>query len=65
MPENRSAIISRLKAEGIIKETASGKYSITNIGAILFANELERFRSLGRKALRLIIFRGVNRINTN
>ena len=63
LPDNRSTIIHRLKTEGIIKESVSGKYSITNIGAILFARELDRFGRLGRKALRVIIYRGVNRIN--
>ena len=64
VPDNRSAIIRRLESEGIIKESLRGKYSITNIGVLLFANELSRFGRLGRKALRVIIYRGVNRINT-
>ncbi len=64
LPDNRLAILRRLESEGIIKEFLREKYSITNIGAILFANELSRFGRLGRKALRVIIYRGVNRINT-
>lgn len=64
IPDNRSAILRRLESEGIIKESLRGKYSITNIGAALFANELSRFGRLGRKALRVIIYRGANRINT-
>lgn len=64
VPDNRLAILRRLESEGIIKEFSRGKYSITNIGAGLFANDLSRFGRLGRKTLRVIIYRGTNRINT-
>lgn len=64
VPNNRLAIIHRLESEGIIKEYLTGKFSITNIGALLFANELSRFGRLGRKTLRVIIYRGINRVDT-
>ncbi len=64
LPDNRALIIQRLKAEEIIRETVQGRYAITNIGAILFANDLEKFGRLGRKALRVVIYQGSNRVNT-
>jgi ATP-dependent DNA helicase RecG len=64
LPDNRSSIIQRLKSEEIIKESILGRYSITNIGAILFAVDLEKFGRLGRKALRVVIYQGPNRVNT-
>lgn len=64
IPDNRLAILRRLESEGIIKKSLQGKYSITNIGAVLFAYDLTKFGRLGRKALRVIIYRGPNRINT-
>lgn len=63
-PDNRLSIIQRLKAEGIIKEIVLGRYAITNIGAILFAIDLEKFGRLGRKALRVVIYQGTNRVST-
>jgi ATP-dependent DNA helicase RecG len=63
-PDNRLAIIQRLKAAEIIKEIVLGRYAITNIGAILFAIDLEKFGRLGRKALRVVIYQGANRVNT-
>jgi predicted HTH transcriptional regulator len=64
LPANRSSIIQRLKAEEIIKEIVLGRYAITNIGAILFAIDLEKFGRLGRKALRVVIYQGPNRVST-
>jgi predicted HTH transcriptional regulator len=64
LPDNHASIIQRLKSHEIIIEDVSGRYSITNVGAILFANDLEKFGRLGRKALRVIIYHGPNRINT-
>lgn len=38
-------------------------YDITNLGAILFASDLSRFQNLSRKAIRVIFYRGNNRID--
>jgi len=37
---------------------------ITNVGAILFAKKLQSFQYLGRKAVRLIHYRGNSRVET-
>lgn len=37
LPENRQAILESLINDDLIKKTENGKYSITNLGAILFA----------------------------
>lgn len=55
----------RLKAEEIIKEIVLGHYAITNIGAILFANDLEKFGRLGRKALRVVCLPSMGFRNAN
>ncbi len=62
-PDNRLSIIDRLKSEGIIKEIVLGRYAITNVGAILFANDLERFGRLGRKPLRVVSYPESSRIS--
>lgn len=63
-PDNRSSILYRLKSERIINETVSGRFAITNMGAILFANDLEKFGRLGRKALRVVIYQGPSKVHT-
>ena len=40
------------------------KYHITNLGAILFANDLTDFEDLKRKAPRVIIYKGKNKLHT-
>ncbi len=64
LPENRKAILDRLTSEKVIVSKGPDKYDITNVGAILYARNLNDFERLTRKALRVIIYRGDNRIDT-
>jgi predicted HTH transcriptional regulator len=64
LPENRQGILERLAAEKLICAHSDGSYDITNLGAILFAKELTSFDRLSRKALRVIIYQGRNRVKT-
>lgn len=64
VPDNRAAIIQRLKSEELIKESGIGRYAVTNLGAMLFAIDLERYGRLGRKSLRVIIYQGSTRVMT-
>lgn len=40
----------------------NNKYSITNLGAILFAYDLRKFENLQRKAIRVIIYQGASKV---
>lgn len=62
-PTSQQAVLERLKSESVIKVTTS-RYSITNLGAILFAKDINQFPSLSRKAARVIVYEGKNRIET-
>jgi ATP-dependent DNA helicase RecG len=64
MPASPEAICSRLEEEGLIRKNAGGGFDFTNLGAIAFARQL---RSLGleRKGLRLIIYSGEGRYETD
>jgi predicted HTH transcriptional regulator len=63
LPDNRKGILDRMLQEKIIvKQNTS--YDIKNIGALLFAKNLENFERLGRKAVRVIFYDGKNRIKT-
>jgi ATP-dependent DNA helicase RecG len=65
LPDNRNGIFERLEAERLIREDVGGKWSITNLGAILFATDLSRFdQALARKAVRFIAYDGTNRAAT-
>lgn len=64
LPENRSRILEVLAADALIRSDDAGGWSITNLGAILFAKRLEEFRALRRKAMRVIQYRGNNRLET-
>lgn len=64
LPENKSAIIEALCQDGLVKQEHPGTYAITNLGAVLLAKNLDGFKSLSRKALRVIVYRGGNRSET-
>lgn len=63
LPANKTAILDRLREDGLIN-TSGDLYDITNLGALTFAKRLDRFPSLVRKAVRVIKYRGINRIET-
>ncbi|MGO3693940.1 AlbA family DNA-binding domain-containing protein, partial [Marinobacter sp.] len=64
LPEGREAILAALTADQMIERNDSGHWSVTNLGAILFAKRLQDFQALGRKAVRLIQYRGNNKLET-
>jgi len=64
LPENKAAILNALEADKIIIKGANGLWGITNLGAILFAKKLKSFQHLGRKAVRLILYKGNSRVVT-
>lgn len=65
LPENRQSIISRLQDDDLIETCAAGGWNITNLAAILFANQLTDFKNLERKSLRVIVYKGSNRIEAS
>jgi len=62
MPANQQAILHYMTEEGIIVKLDNGLYSITNLGAILFAKRLSDFPSLSRKAIRVVSYEGDDRV---
>ena len=63
LPDNRKGIFERLILNKVI-EPIGKFYNITNLGAILFAKDIEQFDQLARKAVRVIIYQGNNRVRT-
>ncbi|MCK5438176.1 MAG: putative DNA binding domain-containing protein, partial [Desulfobulbaceae bacterium] len=64
LPESRDGILSMLQADEMIEPGRSGKWNISNLGAILFAKKLADFRGLKRKAVRVVVYKGENRVET-
>jgi ATP-dependent DNA helicase RecG len=64
LPEDRSRILERLSEDQMISRCDAGGWSITNLGAILFAKKLSAFSHLKRKSVRVIVYSGKDRIET-
>lgn len=62
-PTDRDAILARLEGEHFIVGSGSSRYDVTNLGGIAFGRDLGRL-GLGRKAVRVIVYRGSNRVET-
>lgn len=64
LPENRDGILTALQSDDLIAPGKGGKWNITNLGGVLFAKKLSDFRSLKRKAVRVIQYKGESRVET-
>ena len=65
IPDNKSGILERLVADHLIKKDVGVHWNITNLGAILFAENLDDFDiSLSRKGIRFVSYDGDNKAST-
>jgi len=64
LPEGRDGILQRLADESLILPCDAGGWNITNLGAILCAKRLDDFKHLKRKAVRVIVYKGQSRVET-
>lgn len=63
LPSGKQGVLDRLVADGLAVDGRQG-WSVTNMGAVLFAKNLGDFGALGRKGLRVVQYAGKNRIQT-
>lgn len=63
LPQDIQGILGRFESEHLIQADETG-YSITELGALLFAKRLSDFGQLKRKAVRVIVYKGKNKIET-
>jgi ATP-dependent DNA helicase RecG len=62
LPTQRNGILDKLEADRLIAQDVGGEWNITNLGAILFATDLNQFdTTLARKAIRLVMYKGKNK----
>lgn len=63
LPTEEAELMRWLADEGIITPDGNGFY-VTNFGAIAVARQLEQFDGLARKRIRVIRYRGTNKVET-
>jgi predicted HTH transcriptional regulator len=64
LPESKTAILEALDSEEFIVKHGNC-WNITNLGALLLARDLTRFKGLQYKTLRIILYTGINRIDAH
>lgn len=62
-PSTRTGVIEKFENEKFIKANAHG-YAISNLGALLFAKDIQVFDAVKRKAPRVIQYEGKNKLKT-
>jgi len=61
-PSNQQGVIDKFIEEGLVSKTKT--LAITKLGALLFAKNLRDFESVERKAIRVIVYKGKNKVET-
>ena len=61
-PTEEKEVMHYLLEDEVTIKLDNGLYGITNLGAILFAKDLNAFPRLGRKAMRVVQYQGKNRL---
>ena len=63
LPQDTKGIMERFVSESLIQQDEVG-YSITELGALLFAKSLGDFDGLKRKVVRVIVYKGKSKLET-
>lgn len=61
-PIEEKEVAHYLIEDGVAVKLDNGLYGITNLGAILYAKDLNSFPRLGRKSMRVVQYQGKNRL---
>ena len=61
-PSNQQGVIDKFIDEGLVVK--NNGYAITKLGALLFAKQLKDFESVERKSVRVIVYKGKNKVET-
>src|SRR3954452_7329700 len=63
-PETTESALERFCEDRLLRRSDSGLYDVTNLGALLFSRDIEKFAGLSRKAVRVVFYRGADRTET-
>jgi len=61
LPSDTKKFVEKMTQHGLVRKIFDDNYDITNLGAILFAKNLNDFDSVKRKSVRVIIYQGDTR----
>jgi len=64
VPKNQEEILRRFTLLGCLREDMEGGYDITNLGALLFANDIAAFPSIANKSVRVIKYAGRDKMRS-
>lgn len=64
VPDGNKAILESLISEELIIQNEGGNFNITTLGAILFAKRIADFKTIERKVMRVIRYKGTDRLDT-
>ncbi len=62
LPADADSVLHYFERENLVFQQDDGAYSITNMGALLFAKDLTEFPEVSRKAARVIQYEGKSRL---
>ncbi len=62
-PTNQGGVIDKLISEKFI-ERSNGHFNITNLGALLFAKNINSFSTISRKTVRVVKYKGKGKFET-
>ncbi len=62
-PSTRDAVLEKFVSEKLVINKGQS-FSITNLGGLLFAKNLNDFPTLSRKSIRVILYKGKNKLDT-
>lgn len=61
VPDNRETILETMANENVVIKKVN-RYYVTNLGALLFARKMTKFKTLINRGIRVIRYRGSNKI---
>ena len=61
LPSDTNKFVGRMTQHKLVRKILDNNYDITNLGAILFAKNLNNFDSVKRKSIRIIIYKNDTR----
>lgn len=61
-PTTQTGVLHYFQEEGLVVRQDNGLYAITNLGAVLFAKKMGSFPSVSRKAVRVVRYKGENKL---
>ena len=63
IPTETQQFVEKMAQHGLVKKIFENNYDITNLGAILFAKNLNEFPTIKRKSVRVVIYKGNTKVD--